>query len=154
MLTAALPGRGTSSRRGPTADTRQVSTSLLLPPSSSQARGAWLILPAGSLQASLGFGFRGRLPASGATGLHLCSRIVLSHHSTTWFDRINFPSSSIAPSSLDHPGSTRSSFVSHLKPTFFHPTPPSMHCLTSQTPINSCRHLVSLLLPSHLSTST
>lgn len=44
--------------------------------------------------------------------------------------------------------------MSHLKQTFFHPTPPSTLCLTSQTPINSCRRVASLLLASHLSTST
>lgn len=78
---------------------------------------------------------------------HLCSRIALSHHPATWFCRINF-----LRSSRDHSRCTRSSCVSHLKPPFLDPTPPSMRCLTSRTLINSCGHLVSLLL-SHLSTS-
>lgn len=95
--------------------------------------------PAGILRASLGFGFRGGRPASGAMDPHLCSRITLSHHPATWFCRINF-----LRSSRDHPGCTRSSCVSHLKPPFLDPTPPSMRCLTSRTLINSCGHLVSL----------
>lgn len=82
----------------------------------------------------------------------LCSRIVLSHRPATWFCRINFLRSSLSPHGTI-PGAQGTPVFLTLNCTFSTPHHPP-RTLTSRTLINRCRHLVSLLPLSCLSTST
>lgn len=68
--------------------------------------------------------FGSRLPASGAGELHLCPRIILSHHPATWFPGISFPPS-LLPLLWTVPRATGGALCFHLKhPTVLNPTRP------------------------------